>query len=170
MPLSFDSGHRESCKMWWPLAEARRYARSCSSFADWKAQVRKLISRIPDYPRALHRKMLDPDIHLRRCVAVNGRARSGCVIATSTRISTRISQHPTHGPNGQSRSDFVNKRSVIMKLRHNSVSSKLGCLQVFDQYKFLLQHKVNFIVSWLNPDRHLRIVSRVTWPKHSILE
>ena len=168
VPLSFDSGHRESCKLWWPLAEARRYARTCSSYADWKLQVRSLISRIPDYPRELHSRMLDPQIHLRRCVAVNGRARSGCVINDNIHVSQlRTRRASTNEDGHRDRSAFSSRRSVILKMRHNVIASRIGCMQVLDSNAFRLRQKFRFIMSWLNPDKHLRLVSRVSWPKNS---
>ena len=156
VPLSYDSGHRESCKIWWPMAESRRFARTCGSYLEWKSQVKSLIARIPDYPSALHTKMLDPEIHHRRSVIVNGRARRGCVFIDGN------AQH------SQTSSD-VKLRTIVCKMRYNRISAGINVVKVMRRFQHIIRElPVRIVPSWLNPGRHLRLAVRVTWPKDSI--
>ena len=162
IPLSYDSAHRDSCKCWWPLAESRRFARSCASFRDWLCRVNALRDRLSDYPQYILNAMSDPEIHLRRCAALRARPSNaangrdqwrGCVLA-----STHVTQQ------SRVRDSEAKQRSIVLKLRHNDVSSKLGAMQITDKFRYILNHRVNFRIAWQNPGKHLRLSIRKSWP------
>ena len=152
-PLSFDSAHRFNCKAWWPLAEARRFARTCSDYSDWKRNIDSLTSRISDYPQAIRQKMRDPAIHLRRAVLVNGRVRRGCVLSTNR---TQRLQEQTQ------------QRTCVAKFRSDESLQRIEIQNIFDRNAYHLGDLQNVFrarVCWQNHDKHLRLALRRTWPK-----
>ena len=149
-PLSFDSAHRENCKAWWPLAEARRFARSCGTMAHWRQQTENLLLKIPDYPLDVRRRLQDPSIYWRRAALVNGRARRGCVFGQTNSLRLR------------------DKRTCVLKLRSDKACERVQFEKILRRNAYhlkALSDAVDLRVSWLNHCKHMRLALRLTWPK-----
>ena len=146
-PLSFDSAHRSSCKAWWPLAEARRYARTCGLHAAWEHQIGSLASEFKSYTGSALPTLNDATILCRRAALVNGRVGRRCVHASTQR------SHDT--------------RTCVIKLRSDAPIQRCNFEPTIAQHRYhlgSLRDTVNMGVCWLNHDKHMRFALRNTWP------
>ena len=151
-PLAHDSWHTAACLKWWPLTEAKRHARNCTSFADFHSNVQTLAARLQKYPGEIRRAVTDKNLHLRRPALIGRRG-----VGRHTPVTT------------QSASNITNITFVI---KHDEIFSRMGikstiseCLRELNsRLSMYLERHITSTIAWSCHAKHCRILLRKHWP------